>query len=96
MYLVYVVSCLHFSWTFREPLDVGIFGPLKEKYREMARSAGRASTQSKISRSLFPATWDTCKKVVLSKGLVQSAFKRTGLWPKNVLALDWSKVKVKR
>ena len=76
-----------------QPLDVGIFGPLKRKYREMGISAGRASTDSTIGRSLFPTTWATCKRTVLSQALIKSSFKRTGLWPRDIEALDWSKVR---
>ena len=76
-----------------QPLDVGVFGPLKEKYRSLCITAGRASTRCKITRSLFPTTWHNCLTQVVTPSVVKSAFRRTGIWPFDPTAIDLSKVK---
>lgn len=66
-----------------QPLDVGIFSPLKEYYRqEMAKHRG-VSTTAAISKHHFSQAYWVAREKAFSPSNVRSAFKDTGIYPFN-------------
>jgi hypothetical protein len=65
-----------------QPLDVGVFGPLQRKWQERCDEV-IGETNGEIPRSHFVKEYMDVRNKVFTKELIQSAWKKAGIWPKN-------------
>ena len=78
-----------------QPLDVGIFLHIKRKYNSLCIATGARSARARITKQHFPTAWNlACKAATVE--VIQSAFKRSGLYPFNPTAIDDSKLRKRK
>ena len=65
-----------------QPLDVGIFGPLQRKWQERCDEI-ISETNTEVPRSHFVKEYMGVHNKVFTLDLVQSAWKKSGIWPLN-------------
>jgi len=65
-----------------QPLDVGIFGPLQRKWQERCDEI-IGETNGEVPRSEFVKEYMDVRNGVFTKELIQSAWKKAGMWPRN-------------
>ena len=78
-----------------QPLDVGIFNHIKKKYNSICISTGARSARARITKQHFPTAWKLACAAA-TKPVVQSAFKRAGIYPFDPTAIDDSKIKKRK
>ena len=71
-----------------QPLDVGIFGPLKQKFRSLAADLRYRHQESVVGKVQTPQLWKIAVERVCTKHLVQSAFAKCGICPFSPSAVD--------
>ena len=65
-----------------QPLDVGIFGPLQWKWQERCDEI-IGETNGEVPRLEFVKEYMNVRNGVFTKELIQSAWKKAGMWPRN-------------
>ena len=75
-----------------QPLDVGVFGPLKQKFRSICATAN-LSGSALVNRANFPGIWRLAIQEACSVRLVREAFADSGISPFDPLAIDRSSLK---
>ena len=75
-----------------QPLDVAIFGQLKDKFSSLAISLMSAG-QRMVNRTTFAKVWSTAINVCCSPAFVTNAFAKSGLVPFDPQAIDRSQLK---
>ena len=63
-----------------QPLDVGIFGPLQRKWQERCDDI-ISETNMEVPRSRFVKEYMDVRNKVFTPDLIQSAWKKAGMWP---------------
>ncbi|CAC5411452.1 unnamed protein product [Mytilus coruscus] len=64
-----------------QPLDVAIFGPLKEKVNQLAVTVGNLNKSATIGKSKFPALLNTAIDQTVTLARVKESFKKSGMYP---------------
>ncbi|XP_052079009.1 uncharacterized protein LOC127717266 [Mytilus californianus] len=64
-----------------QPLDVAIFGPLKEKVNQLAVTVGNLNKSATIGKAKFPALLSTAIDQTLSLARVKESFRKSGMYP---------------
>nr|XP_049693639.1 uncharacterized protein LOC126054037 [Helicoverpa armigera] len=75
-----------------QPLDVGVFYPLKNCWRNDVREWRMANSGKKMQRSDFPIILHKSINATLSPAIIAKAFQTCGLYPFNEDAIDYSKL----
>lgn len=75
-----------------QPLDVGVFGAFKAKYRSMTASACRDRPYYTLKKDMFPQMYKACQTLVVSPTLIKDSFAKTGIYPFNPEAIDKKKL----
>jgi len=75
-----------------QPLDVGIIGPLKGKFMEIANNLSFINKHHILNKAKFPVVLSYAIDQCLTLGRVKSAFRRSGLSPLNQYAIDDSQL----
>ena len=75
-----------------QPLDVGVFNHIKKAYNELSIELGLRATNSMVTKADFHVVWNAAVKQSCTPSVVQSAFRRSGLFPFDPCAIDDSKV----
>lgn len=65
-----------------QPLDVGVFGPLQRRWQEWCDEI-ISETNGEIPRSEFVKEYINIRNKIFTKELIQSAWKKAGMWPPN-------------
>jgi hypothetical protein len=76
-----------------QPLDVGGFGPLKRKFHSLSLTMARISHSMTISKAALPKVWNATINSVCSPAFVMGCFRKSGLVPFNINAIDRSKLR---
>jgi len=63
-----------------QPLDVGVFGPLQRKWQERCDEI-ISETNTEVPRSQFVKQYMDVRNEVFTPELIQSAWKKAGIWP---------------
>ena len=79
-----------------QPLDVGIFNHVKKSYTQICVSSGMRSSKSIITKSYFPITWKNAIEQGATPSVIQSAFRRSGVFPFDPCAVDSSHIKKRK
>jgi hypothetical protein len=79
-----------------QPLDVGIFGPIKSKFHSLCVTAGMCNTKATLNKLRFPVVWKNAISQAATKAVVSAAFRRSGLYPFDPTAVDQSKLSKNR
>jgi 4-hydroxybenzoate polyprenyltransferase len=66
-----------------QPLDVSVFGPLKQYYHQLTWEWGTYETTSPIQQQLFLKAYEKASMKALTERNIRSGFKATGIWPVN-------------
>ena len=75
-----------------QPLDVGVFNHVKKAYNEVSIQLGLKATNSVVTKADFHVVWNVAVKQSCTKSVLQSAFRRSSLFPFDPCAIDDSKV----
>lgn len=75
-----------------QPLDVGVFYPLKNCWRNDVREWRMANCGKKMQRSDFPKIFHKSLNTTLSPAIIAKSFQTCGLYPFNEDAIDYSKL----
>jgi hypothetical protein len=67
-----------------QPLDVALFGPLKQAYRKFISDLACIADSSHIGKITFLYTYDKARKEAITKSNALAGWKATGLWPVNL------------
>ena len=65
-----------------QPLDVGVFGPLQRRWQQRCDEI-ISETNGEVPRSQFVKEYMGVRNEVFTKELIQSAWKKAGMWPPN-------------
>lgn len=74
-----------------QPLDVGVFKPLKAKWKEEIRKWKIENNGAKFKREHFGGVLNEAIKNSISKETIQHSFRCTGLYPFNADAINFGK-----
>ena len=77
-----------------QPLDVGVYGPVKQAWRKILKEYKLESRASKIDRTVFPILIAKLWSQSFTKLHLQSGFRATGLYPLNQEAISESRIAV--
>ena len=66
-----------------QPLDVGVFSPLKTAFRKAQARATRITKGASVTRDTFFKSFSTAFKAAVTKRNACAGFSHTGLWPRN-------------
>lgn len=67
-----------------QPLDVAVFGPLKQAYRKFISDLASIADSSHIGKITFLHTYNKARKEAITKLNILAGWKATGLWPVNM------------
>jgi 4-hydroxybenzoate polyprenyltransferase len=67
-----------------QPLDVAVFGPLKNAYRRFISDLATIADSSQIGKISFLYNYHKARKEAITKNNIYAGFKAAGLWPLNV------------
>ena len=71
-----------------QPLDVGVFGPIKFKFRSITASGALRSKHLAVNKARFPQVLNYAMQQVCTKKRVRESFRDSGLIPFDPLAID--------
>ena len=75
-----------------QPLDVGVFGPLKSKFRSLAADLRYRHQSSVVGKIQTPQLWSKAVDRVCTPKLVRDAFAKCGIHPFDPCAIDRKEV----
>ncbi|XP_050509916.1 uncharacterized protein LOC126886858 [Diabrotica virgifera virgifera] len=75
-----------------QPLDVGVFYPIKNNWRKDVRSWRMENNGRKLQRAEFAKLLDKTLKATVCTSIIKSAFESCGLFPFNENRIDYSKL----
>jgi transposase-like protein len=67
-----------------QPLDVGVFSSLKQRYRDMARQLVYHFASAPVNKQRFLLTYRQASELAITLSNITSGFRKAGLWPVNV------------
>lgn len=79
-----------------QPLDVGVFKSLKDKFKEQVRLRMRRCRRRGIKKYDFGKVFTPAYYASITAKNIRSGFRRTGLWPEDKYAADLSKFEESR
>jgi len=88
-----LLYCIHANAThIMQPLDVGFFSVLKEKWKSAVNRYHWSSNGAGLTKHRFPAVFRQAWDAAFTQQLAISAFRRSGLFPFTVAAIDKSRL----
>jgi hypothetical protein len=81
---VYLLFLLAYTSYVLQPLDLSCFSSLKAAYRRQVGEFNTLTDETKIGKAKFLEFYSKARQIGLSKANIQSGWKATGLYPKNV------------
>lgn len=70
-----------------QPLDVGVFSPLKTYFHQQTRGFANFSTTAPMQKQRFIQAYQKASEKAFSKRNLRSGFRKAGIWPTNVTRL---------
>ncbi|XP_028428578.1 uncharacterized protein LOC114552133 [Perca flavescens] len=75
-----------------QPLDVSFFGPLKADFSGVTGDLSAVNHSFMVSKKEFSRVLRDSYQRVKDRGLVVAGFRKSGLYPLDPMAIDWSRV----
>ena len=72
---------------FLQPLDVGVYGPMKKTWKGVLKEYKTATRASNVTKQVFPSFVKTLWERSLQASHLQAGFRECGLWPFNPSAI---------
>ncbi|KAF1983142.1 DDE-domain-containing protein [Aulographum hederae CBS 113979] len=66
-----------------QPLDLGVFGPLKTKYSQQLQKLATFTDGTDIKKNMFLALYKQARIEGLTSSNIKTGFRTTGIWPFN-------------
>jgi hypothetical protein len=67
-----------------QPLDLGCFSSLKTEYRRQVGNYTALTDETQVGKARFLEFYTQARQIGLSKANIQSGWKATGLYPRNI------------